>query len=171
MREQDLAYWPGPVLYKVEIDGELSEADDKVVCRRARLIRKVKTWSHRALVAWACDCVERVLPIFEKQCPEDKRPRNAIEVTRAWLAGKATLEEVKTAADAAYVTNAAYYVARASYAAANAAADATAADATAARAARAARAAINAAYGATCSAERTWQVSRMLEYVRGEVMP
>ena len=108
MREQDLAYWPGLILYEVEIDGESIEADDKVVCRRARLIRKVETWDHRTLVTWACDCAERTLPIFEKEYPEDKRPRDAIKITRAWLAGKATLEEVNVVADAVDAVDAAF---------------------------------------------------------------
>ena len=33
---------------------------------------------------WAADCAERVLSCFEKEYPEDRRPRNAIEVGRAW---------------------------------------------------------------------------------------
>ncbi|MCG7844417.1 MAG: hypothetical protein MIO90_03185, partial [Methanomassiliicoccales archaeon] len=33
---------------------------------------------------WAADCAERVLPLFEELCPEDHRPRNAIEALRLW---------------------------------------------------------------------------------------
>jgi hypothetical protein len=33
----------------------------------------------------ACDFAERVLPIFEKEYPEDNRPRRAIEVKRLWI--------------------------------------------------------------------------------------
>jgi len=140
---------------------------------------------HRSLVAWACDCAERTLPIFEKKYPEDKRPRNAIEVTRAWLAGKATLKEVETAADAADADAAAVpYDAFAAnsaaiYAAANSATYATcatyansaapAADA-AANSATCATYAAYAAYAAPAAdAERAWQFERLLEYIRGEV--
>ena len=183
MREQDLAYWAGPTLFEVEIDGESIEAGDKVVCRRARLTRKVETWDRRTLVAWVCDCTERVLPIFEKKYPEDKRPRNAIEVTRAWVAGKATLEEVKTAADAAhaaacfacafaYAARAAAYAAAATYASYAAAYAADAAYAVNSATYAAADAATYASYAAANAiAERTWQSKRMLEYIRGEVKP
>lgn len=33
----------------------------------------------------ACDFAERVLPIFEKEYPEDNRPKRAIEVKRLWI--------------------------------------------------------------------------------------
>lgn len=39
---------------------------------------------HRTLAAWAADCAERVLPLFEEKRPEDDRPRKAIEALRAW---------------------------------------------------------------------------------------
>ena len=42
---------------------------------------------------FACDCAEAVLPIFENQCPNDDRPRKAIEVARRFANGKATDEE------------------------------------------------------------------------------
>ncbi len=40
--------------------------------------------NHRTLATWAADCAERVLPYFEKEHPEDGRPRKAIEACRAW---------------------------------------------------------------------------------------
>ena len=39
---------------------------------------------HRALALWAADCAGHVLPTFETQYPDDKRPREAIEAGRAW---------------------------------------------------------------------------------------
>ena len=41
----------------------------------------------RALAAWAADCAERVLPIFEDCSPDDLRPRAAIDGARAWVRG------------------------------------------------------------------------------------
>jgi hypothetical protein len=38
---------------------------------------------HRRLAAWAADCAERLLPVFEQTSP-DPRPRAAIAVARAW---------------------------------------------------------------------------------------
>ena len=42
---------------------------------------------------FACDCAERVLPLFEKRYPNDKRPRKAIEVARRFVIGEATRGE------------------------------------------------------------------------------
>jgi hypothetical protein len=56
----------------------------------------------------ACDCAERVLPIYEQAYPGDERPRRAIDVSRRLARGEAALEELdaawnlaKIAADAA----------------------------------------------------------------------
>ena len=38
----------------------------------------------RLIVAYACDAADRVLSIFEERFPGDLRPREAIELARAW---------------------------------------------------------------------------------------
>jgi hypothetical protein len=43
---------------------------------------------HKLLALWAADCAEHVLLYFEKMCPEDDRPRKAIEAARAWARGR-----------------------------------------------------------------------------------
>ena len=81
---------------------------------------------HKLIVKVACQCARLSLPYVKKG---DLRPRQAIEITELWLEDKATIEEVKLAADAAYsaaVANAVYAAnaanaAYAAYAAANAA--------------------------------------------------
>ena len=40
---------------------------------------------HRQLAAWAADCAERVLPLFEA-VSKDPAPRKAIDTARAWAA-------------------------------------------------------------------------------------
>jgi|SRR3989338_1718278 len=40
---------------------------------------------HGAWVLWAVLCAEHVLPYFEKKCPNDDRPRKAIEEARRWV--------------------------------------------------------------------------------------
>jgi hypothetical protein len=45
----------------------------------------VATTEKRVLVIWACDCAERVLPLFEEKRPDDHRPRQAIETARTWV--------------------------------------------------------------------------------------
>lgn len=59
---------------------------------------------HHLLALWAADCAEHVLHLFEQVSSDDKRPRQAIELTRAWVKGEITM---KQAHQAAFVANAA----------------------------------------------------------------
>ena len=43
---------------------------------------------HRLLADWALGCAEHVLHLFEDQQPDDSRPREAIDVGRAWIRGE-----------------------------------------------------------------------------------
>jgi hypothetical protein len=54
----------------------------------------------RAVVSFAADCAEQVLPVFESRFPGDDRPRKAVQAARAWVAA-ATPETVRAAARAA----------------------------------------------------------------------
>ncbi|HWV85128.1 MAG TPA: hypothetical protein VNZ62_06740 [Capillimicrobium sp.] len=50
----------------------------------------------RIVAAWAADCAERVLPLFEAEAPTDRRPREAIARTRAFARGELdTAEEIR----------------------------------------------------------------------------
>lgn len=51
---------------------------------------------------FACDCAERVLPLFEKEYPTDKYPRKAMEAARLFADGKATEEELSIAGKQAW---------------------------------------------------------------------
>ncbi len=52
----------------------------------------------RVLTAWAADCAERVLPIFEDSSPDDQRPRAAIDGARAWARAEIPVETVRALA-------------------------------------------------------------------------
>lgn len=56
---------------------------------------------HRRLAAWAADCAERLLPVFERTSP-DPRPRAAIEVARAWARDEVPVGEAQKASVAAH---------------------------------------------------------------------
>ena len=56
---------------------------------------------HRLLAAWAADCAEHVLPLFE-ECSSDDRPRRAVETARAWARGEVSVGEAQKAAVAAH---------------------------------------------------------------------
>jgi hypothetical protein len=112
MRLGDLLEWAAEHLYEVEVRGEVLPADDKVVARQARVLRKVDTWNDRNLRLFACDCAERVLPLFEKDHPNDNRPRAAIETARRFANGQATWEELDAARAAVAAAWAAWDAAR-----------------------------------------------------------
>ena len=42
----------------------------------------------RIVAAWAADCAERVLGLFEAEAPRDSRPRDSIARTRAFARGE-----------------------------------------------------------------------------------
>jgi hypothetical protein len=46
----------------------------------------------RIVAAWAADCAERVLAVFEAEAPADSRPRDGIARTRAYSRGDTTGE-------------------------------------------------------------------------------
>jgi hypothetical protein len=48
---------------------------------------------HRLLAEWAALCAEHVLPLFESELPGDSRPRDAIELGRAWIRGEVPMKE------------------------------------------------------------------------------
>src|SRR5690242_17105472 len=53
---------------------------------------------HRLLALWAASCAEHVLHLFESARPEDRRPRHAIDLARAWVRGDVTMTEARTSA-------------------------------------------------------------------------
>jgi hypothetical protein len=53
---------------------------------------------------FVCECVERVLPIFERERPDDRRPRETLAVVRRFAVGEATKEELAAAYDTALAT-------------------------------------------------------------------
>jgi hypothetical protein len=53
---------------------------------------------HRLLAAWAADCAEHVMHLFEQVRPADGRPRWAIEQARAWVRGEVKMTQARNAA-------------------------------------------------------------------------
>lgn len=52
---------------------------------------------HRLLAEWAAMCAEHVLPLFEAVCPDDGRPRTAIEAIRTWADGRMRMMDSRAA--------------------------------------------------------------------------
>lgn len=53
---------------------------------------------HHLLALWAAACAEHVLPLFAAERPDDPRPRQAIDLARAWTRGEITMTQARTAA-------------------------------------------------------------------------
>jgi hypothetical protein len=118
----------------------------------------------------AADCAERVLPICEREDQSDRRPRDAIEATRKFVAGEIDRPTIDEAMDAAWAASAQAATSAASWAAGAADAAATAAGATkwAAKSWAASSAAQAAAQAAAWNASSDvdsaeWQQARAVE--------
>lgn len=58
-------------------------------------------WSATLAQAWACDCAERVLPLFEREFPHESAVRNAVLVARS-AASQAERQRAEDACDAVW---------------------------------------------------------------------
>ena len=162
---EDLIDWLAPAIWEVEIDTEgIVDAGNKSVVRSATLSRRT-AWDMERMVAFALDCAEHVQHLSGPEVAS----LNAM--TRRYVAGTATEDELSAARDAARdasdasdAASAASYAASAarnaaSYAASDARNAASAARYTARYAARAAR------YSASYAAEQTWQTNKLVTYL------
>ena len=52
---------------------------------------------HHLLARWAATCAEHVLHFFESARPADPRPRQAIDLGRAWARGDITMTQARAA--------------------------------------------------------------------------
>jgi len=93
-KRKHLIEWLNARIFVVEFKGTVIKGDNKVVGAQARLVSEFKTWDDRTARLFACDCAKRVLPIYEKRYPDDKRPREAINTARRFANGKATKPEL-----------------------------------------------------------------------------
>ena len=134
--------------------------------------KRLDEQNHRSLALWAADCAEHVLPFFEKNHPQDDRPRKALEAGRAWARGEMACGAARAAALAAHAAarEANHAPARA---AARAAGHAAATAHMAGHASHAAAYAVKAAAvaGAASATERNWQRRRLPKHLRPAAFP
>ena len=64
--------------------------------------KQLDTKAHIASALRAAESAERVLEHFEIRHPNDDRPRNAIEASRAWARGELSMTKARGAAFAAH---------------------------------------------------------------------
>ncbi len=128
---------------------------------------------HHLLAVWAAGCAEHVLHFFEEAKPMDNRPRQAIELARAWARGEISMTQARSDANAA-----ARGLSGAAKEAAHAAAQAAAVTHVAAHELGAAAYAIRAARAAAPKGERDevgrmecrWQRAQLPEKIRELVL-
>ena len=97
----NLMDWANAQLYEVELKGEILEGTDKVASEQMRFIRKIDAWYGKTARLVACRCARDVLPIFEREYPNDPRPRMAIETAEKYANGEANYYELDAARAAA----------------------------------------------------------------------
>jgi len=102
-RAKDLLEWLAPEIWEAEYEGECIEEKDKLIVRKARLIRRLENWDLTAARLFELDCAEHFLWRYEEVHNEDKRPRKAIEIARRYIEGKAEEKELMRAVDEAWL--------------------------------------------------------------------
>ena len=139
--------------FECEARGKILKDSDKFCASEMRLLQEIPKG---VLIQFAIDCARKVLPVFEKEYPNNKRPRKVIEAAELYLKNPNAL--TCDAARTAYDASEAACTVRATWAAYDASkADNTTRAAWAARATRAAYTASKAAYAARCDAsEAAW---------------
>ena len=95
---QAFSYVQGEILAKVECKGKHQSSKDKEVWETMRITKAYK-WQKKDSVALSIYAAELCLDNFEKEYPEDKRPREAIEAAKNWL--KNPTQKNKSAAESA----------------------------------------------------------------------
>ncbi|MBB2937994.1 hypothetical protein FHX82_005070 [Amycolatopsis bartoniae] len=127
---------------------------------------------HRLLALWAAECAEHVLCLFQREQPDDPRPRDAIAAARAWARGDLPMMRARAAgghamAAARPLAGAARFAA---YAAGQAACVAHVAEHDLGAAAYAIKA-VRSAHGSVAGrTERDWQRGRLPDPVRRLVL-
>jgi len=129
---------------------------------------KLKSVKQQTAALWAAVCSDHVIQYFEREHPQDNRPRQAIAAARSWARGRVSVDEAQKAALAADAA-ACEAIGAAAVAAARSAGQTAATAHMFDRAIRASTyAAISVFYAAdgepeAVEKERTWQYDRLCE--------
>ena len=160
-----LNYIFGTRWFECEARGKILKDRDKFCASEMRLLQEIPK---KVLIQFAIDCAKKTLPIFEREYPNDKRPRKVIKAAELYLKNPnaLTCDAARTAYDASEAACTAS-AARATWAAYDASkTDSTTRAAWAARTARAAYTASKAAYAASCDAsEAAWAARAACEAI------
>ena len=160
-----LNYIFGTRWFECEARGKILKDSDKFCASEMRLLREIPK---EILIQFAIDCAKKALPVFEREYPNDKRPRKVIKAAELYLKNPnaLTCDAARTAYDASEAACTAS-AARATWAAYDASkTDSTTRAAWAARVARAAHTASEAAYVASeAASEAAWAARTACEAI------
>ena len=98
-RREDLVRWLNAQIWEVEWSGEMVRAENKVVVRRACVVKRLTRWNTKTQRLFAADCAEKALTLVPNP---DPRSVKAIRVARLFARGKATRKELAAAWAAAW---------------------------------------------------------------------
>jgi hypothetical protein len=74
-----LPLWAGPVLYEVELEGEVVEDPTKLIAPRARLVRRIEAWDAEVRDRYTRACADRAHELAQSASPPLVQWEAAIE--------------------------------------------------------------------------------------------
>ena len=81
---QAFSYVQGEILAEVEVKGKHESQIDKEVWQKMRVVKTYR-WNKKDSVLFSIYCARLCLKNFEKEFPDDKRPREAIEAAEKYV--------------------------------------------------------------------------------------
>ena len=159
-----LNYIFGTRWFECEARGKILKDSDKFCASEMRLLQEIPKG---VLIQFAIDCARKVLPVFEKEYPNNKQLRKVVKAAELYLKNPnaLTCDAARTAYEASEAACTAS-AARATWAAYDASqADSTTRAAWAARAARAAYTASTAYYASYAASEAAWAARTACEAI------
>jgi hypothetical protein len=103
-----MQYTPAEVIASVEVKGEHVKEATKECWQEMKIVRTYE-WTKEDNVSLAIFAAELVLCNFEKQYPDDSRPRQTIEAAKNWLKEKNKSAAWSASWDAAWSASSAAY--------------------------------------------------------------
>lgn len=95
---KQLLEWLGPTIYEAECDGEQIDSGNKIVVRKARLVRRIEAWNERTARLFAVSCAREALKLIDNP---DARSIAACDISERYANGEATADELGAAGAAA----------------------------------------------------------------------
>ncbi len=63
----------------------MTKSKSSLAYKDPAMVELMAQTDHKTLAVWAMACAERVMPHFEDTCPDDPRPRQALEACERWV--------------------------------------------------------------------------------------